>query len=34
MDKIKNLGQVYTPENIVKLMFDLSEKKTTGWCFA
>ncbi len=24
MDKIKNLGQVYTPENIVKLMFDLS----------
>ena len=27
MDKIKNLGQVYTPENIVKLMFDLSEKK-------
>jgi len=28
MDKIKNLGQVYTPENIVKLMFDLS--KNTG----
>lgn len=27
MDKIKNLGQVYTPENIVKLMFNLSEKK-------
>jgi len=25
MDKIKNLGQVYTPENIVKLMFDLSK---------
>lgn len=26
MDKIKNLGQVYTPENIVKLMFNLSKK--------
>lgn len=26
MDKVKNLGQVYTPENIVKLMFNLSEK--------
>ena len=25
MDKIKNLGQVYTPENIVKLMFNLSK---------
>lgn len=26
MDKIKNLGQVYTPENIVKLMLELSDK--------
>jgi len=26
VDKIKNLGQVYTPENIVKLMFDLSKR--------
>jgi len=26
MDKIKNLGQVYTPENIVELMFNLSKK--------
>lgn len=25
MDKIKNLGQVYTPENIVKIMFNLSK---------
>lgn len=25
MDKIKNFGQVYTPENIVKLMFHLSK---------
>jgi adenine-specific DNA-methyltransferase len=27
MDKIKKLGQVYTPETIVKIMFGLSEKK-------
>lgn len=27
MDKIINLGQVYTPEHIVKLMFSLSQKK-------
>lgn len=27
MDKIKNLGQVYTPENIVKLMFELSKRE-------
>lgn len=27
MDKIKNLGQVYTPEKIVKLMFHLSQKE-------
>jgi adenine-specific DNA-methyltransferase len=26
MDKIKNLGQVYTPESIVELMFNLSNK--------
>lgn len=26
MDKVKNLGQVYTPENIVELMFKLSKK--------
>jgi adenine-specific DNA-methyltransferase len=25
MDKIKNLGQIYTPENIVKIMFNLSK---------
>jgi adenine-specific DNA-methyltransferase len=25
MDKVKNLGQVYTPENIVELMFKLSK---------
>jgi adenine-specific DNA-methyltransferase len=27
MDKIKNLGQVYTPDNIVKIMFELSKRK-------
>lgn len=27
MDKIKNLGQVYTPENIVEFMFKLSKNK-------
>lgn len=27
MDKIKNLGQVYTPENIVKAMFEMSLNK-------
>lgn len=27
MDKIKNLGQVFTPEDIVSLMFDLSKNK-------
>lgn len=26
MDKVKNLGQVYTPENIVSVMFNLSTK--------
>lgn len=29
MDKIKNLGQVYTPENIVEQMFNLSERTGT-----
>ena len=26
MDKIKNWGQVFTPENIVNKMFELSKK--------